>query len=63
MALLFDLARAMDVDGKIARMRRGDRINTSERRAVLHTALRAPRSEAAKYGPVLNPNRFKIPST
>jgi len=51
MALLFDLARAMDVDGKIARMRRGDRINTSERRAVLHTALRAPRSEAAKYGP------------
>lgn len=44
MAALFALARRMDVDGKIRRMRAGERINTSERRAVLHTALRAPRS-------------------
>ncbi|MEE8279381.1 MAG: glucose-6-phosphate isomerase, partial [Alphaproteobacteria bacterium] len=40
MALLFDLARQADVEGWRERMFRGDRINTTEGRAVLHTALR-----------------------
>jgi glucose-6-phosphate isomerase len=41
LALLFELARAVDVSGRIAAMFRGDPINTTERRAVLHTALRS----------------------
>ncbi len=41
LALLFDLARAVDVSGRIAAMFRGDPINTTEQRAVLHTALRS----------------------
>lgn len=40
MALLFDLARQADVEGWRERMFRGDKINTTEGRAVLHTALR-----------------------
>ncbi|MDP9795385.1 glucose-6-phosphate isomerase [Catenuloplanes nepalensis] len=41
--LLRGLARQQDLEGKIAAMFRGDHINTSEDRAVLHTALRLPR--------------------
>jgi glucose-6-phosphate isomerase len=41
LALLFDLARAVDVPGRIAAMFRGDPINATEQRAVLHTALRS----------------------
>jgi glucose-6-phosphate isomerase len=41
LALLFDLARAVDVPGRIAAMFRGDLINSTEKRAVLHTALRS----------------------
>jgi glucose-6-phosphate isomerase len=41
---LLELAQAADVSGWIARMFGGDKINTSEKRAVLHTALRAPAS-------------------
>ena len=40
LALLLDLARAADVEGWRARMFAGDRINSTENRAVLHTALR-----------------------
>jgi glucose-6-phosphate isomerase len=39
--LLFDLASAVDLKGRIAAMFRGDPINTTENRAVLHTALRS----------------------
>jgi glucose-6-phosphate isomerase len=39
--LLFDLARAVDVQARISAMFRGDKINTTEDRAVLHTALRS----------------------
>jgi glucose-6-phosphate isomerase len=39
--LLFDLALAVDVPGRRAAMFRGDPINTTEQRAVLHTALRS----------------------
>jgi glucose-6-phosphate isomerase len=41
LALLFDLAREVNVAGRIAAMFRGDPINTTEGRAVLHTALRS----------------------
>ncbi|MFD8524505.1 glucose-6-phosphate isomerase [Streptomyces capillispiralis] len=41
--LLRELAEATDVSGLRDAMFRGERINTTEDRAVLHTALRAPR--------------------
>jgi glucose-6-phosphate isomerase len=41
LSLLFDLARAVDLSGRIAAMFRGDPINSTEKRAVLHTALRS----------------------
>ncbi|MGW3254736.1 glucose-6-phosphate isomerase, partial [Streptomyces fungicidicus] len=41
--LLRELAVATDVSGLRDAMFRGERINTTEDRAVLHTALRAPR--------------------
>ena len=41
--LLFQLAEERDLAGRRAAMFRGDHINVSEDRAVLHTALRLPR--------------------
>ena len=41
--LLLDLAETVGLRGRIDAMFRGDKINVSERRAVLHVALRAPR--------------------
>jgi glucose-6-phosphate isomerase len=43
LAHLFELARARGVAERTAAMFRGDRINTTENRPVLHTALRAAR--------------------
>ena len=43
--LLVALAEECGLPDKIAAMFRGDRINTTENRAVLHVALRAPRGE------------------
>ncbi|MFE9409070.1 glucose-6-phosphate isomerase [Streptomyces sp. NPDC006704] len=43
LALLRELAAATDVEGLRDAMFRGEKINTTEDRAVLHTALRAPR--------------------
>ena len=43
--LLRALATARDLKGRIAAMFRGERINATENRAVLHVALRAPRGE------------------
>ena len=40
--LLLNLAEASDLRGRIAAMFRGDKINITENRAVLHVALRAP---------------------
>lgn len=40
MSLLFDLARQADVKGWTEKMFRGEKINITERRAVLHIALR-----------------------
>src|SRR5271169_754561 len=41
--LLFGLAEAVGLRARIDAMFRGDKINASEQRAVLHVALRAPR--------------------
>jgi len=38
--MLFDLARARDVGGWTERLMKGEKINNTEQRAVLHTALR-----------------------
>ena len=43
LAALLDLARAGGVEQRRDAMMRGEKINTTEGRAVLHTALRAPR--------------------
>jgi glucose-6-phosphate isomerase len=43
--LLVRLAEAVDLRGRIEAMFRGERINATEKRAVLHVALRAPRGE------------------
>ncbi len=45
MKLLLDLAKARDVEGWRGRMFAGDKINTSENRATLHTALRRPATD------------------
>ncbi len=44
MELLMNLARQNKLEDWIARMFRGEKINNSEQRAALHTALRAPRN-------------------
>jgi glucose-6-phosphate isomerase len=41
--LLMELARESDLQGRIDAMFRGEKINFTERRAVLHVALRAPK--------------------
>jgi len=43
LALLMALARERGLEGRIEAMFRGERINLTENRAVLHVALRAPR--------------------
>jgi glucose-6-phosphate isomerase len=46
--LLLQLAEQSDLRGRIDAMFRGDKINVTENRAVLHTALRAPRNATIK---------------
>jgi len=43
-SLLLKLAQSRDLRGRIDAMFRGERVNTTEDRAVLHVALRMPRS-------------------
>jgi glucose-6-phosphate isomerase len=50
MQLLNALAKAADVEGHCRAMMRGDVINTTEGRAVLHTALRRPKSDVVMVG-------------
>jgi glucose-6-phosphate isomerase len=45
MKFLYDLAKKQDLKGRINAMVTGEKINFTEDRAVLHTALRADRSE------------------
>ena len=46
LGLLFRLAEESGLKDHIAAMFRGDKINVTEKRAVLHTALRAPKNES-----------------
>src|SRR5579862_8948730 len=46
LGLLLQLARESGLQARIAAMLRGDKINVSENRAVLHVALRAPRGSS-----------------
>ncbi|KAL7561200.1 hypothetical protein ACA910_004126 [Epithemia clementina (nom. ined.)] len=45
MKFLFELAKKQNLAGQIQAMMRGDKINFTEKRAVLHTALRAGKEE------------------
>lgn len=45
MKFLFELAKKQNLAGQIQAMIRGDKINFTEKRAVLHTALRAGKEE------------------
>jgi len=49
LGLLTALARERGLAGRVAAMFRGDRINVTENRAVLHTALRAPRGADIEF--------------
>src|SRR5438552_11104831 len=46
LALLLRLAEEVGLRERIAAMFRGDRINATENRSVLHVALRAPRGDS-----------------
>jgi len=50
LTLLLNLTRQSRLDEWVARMFNGEKINTSEQRAVLHTALRAPRGTEIYVG-------------
>ena len=58
--LLFDLARAADLPARIAAMFRGDPINTTEQRAVLHTALRSDFAGSAAIQAEVRDSRKKL---
>ena len=46
MSLLLQLAQESGLQGRIIAMFKGEKINVTEQRAVMHVALRAPRSES-----------------
>ena len=58
--LLFDLARAADLPERRAAMFRGDPINTTEQRAVLHTALRSDFAGSAAIQAEVRDSRRKL---
>src|SRR6202011_4540542 len=60
LSLLFDLARATDLSARIAAMFRGDPINSTERRAVLHTALRSGFAGGADIQAEVRDSRKKL---
>jgi len=58
--LLFDLARAADLPARRAAMFRGDPINSTEQRAVLHTALRSDFAGPAAVQAEVRDSRKKL---
>jgi glucose-6-phosphate isomerase len=58
--LLFELARATDLPARTAAMFRGDPINTTEQRAVLHTALRSDFAGPAAIQAEVRDSRKKL---
>jgi glucose-6-phosphate isomerase len=60
LSLLIDLARAVDLPGRIDAMFRGDPINSTEQRAVLHTALRSEFAGSAAIQAEVRDSRRKL---
>src|ERR1700761_6562848 len=60
MKLLFELARAAGLQERIQAMFRGDKINTTENRAVLHTALRSSFAGGADIQAEVKASRQKL---
>ena len=58
--LLFDLARAADLPARMAAMFRGDPINGTEHRAVLHAALRSEFAGSAAVQAEVRESRKKL---
>src|SRR5271165_6062574 len=58
--LLIELARAAELPARIAAMFRGDPINTTEQRAVLHTALRSGFAGSAAIQAEVRDSRQKL---
>ena len=58
--LLFDLARAADLPARMAAMFRGDPINSTEQRAVLHAALRSGFAGSAAVQAEVRESRKKL---
>jgi len=58
--LLFDLARAANLPARMAAMFRGDPINSTEQRAVLHTALRSDFAGSAAVQAEVRDSRKKL---
>jgi glucose-6-phosphate isomerase len=58
--MLFDLARAANLPARIAAMFRGDPINSTEQRAVLHTALRSDFAGSAAIQAEVRDSRKKL---
>ena len=57
---LFKLAERADLKGKIEKMFKGEHINVTEDRAVLHVALRAPREQVLTFFPGSPIQRSKL---
>src|SRR5271154_7191159 len=62
LSLLIDLAQAVDLPARIAAMFRGDPINGTEQRAVLHTALRSDFAGGPKIQAEVKASRQKLSS-
>ena len=60
LSLLLELARAADLPARIAAMFRGDPINSTEQRAVLHTALRSDFAGGADVQAEVRDSRAKL---
>jgi glucose-6-phosphate isomerase len=60
LSLLMELARGVDLPARIAAMFRGDPINTTEQRAVLHTALRSSFAGSADIQAEVRDSREKL---
>src|ERR1700761_4697930 len=60
LSLLLDLAQAVNLSDRIAAMFRGDPINTTEKRAVLHTALRSNFAGSAAIQAEVKSSRQKL---
>src|ERR1700722_8471864 len=58
--LLFELARAADLPARRAAMFRGDPINSTEQRSVLHTALRSDFAGSAAIQAEVRDSRRKL---